>query len=176
MYNRPVALSGQHNTSAFVCRELELNTWLAHRALENQYRGWSRSFVICGDDDTTILGYYCLSAASLDRGDAASSLRRNAPDPLPVILLGRLARVENPEHRGLGDILLDDALLRAAFGGTLHVGACALMVEARHPRVAGWYENRGFRPTRTHPLTLTHSLEVVRANVLESDVSFWLGS
>ncbi|MCU1495573.1 MAG: hypothetical protein JWO62_3337 [Acidimicrobiaceae bacterium] len=75
----------------------------------------------------------------------------------------------------MGDALLFDARFRSAFLGTEHVGACAIAVEAKSERVAGWYWDRGFRRSRTDPLLLTLALVAIRANASQSDREYWLG-
>jgi GNAT superfamily N-acetyltransferase len=75
-----------------------------------------------------IVGYYCLSAYSVARDDVGGGrLSKNAPDPVPVILLGRLGADSSYQRRQLGAALLRDALLRA-IGAARIVGARTLFL------------------------------------------------
>lgn len=117
----------RHNLSTFSCGKPALDTWLCTRALRNQDTGDSRTFVIAKSD--RVVGFYALTTASAARVDLPGSLRRNAPDPVPLMLLGQLAVDAGHTGRGLGRLLLRDAILRVA-NLSHHVGFRAL---ATHP-------------------------------------------
>jgi hypothetical protein len=86
----PQPLAQVHALSTFDCGEPILNEWLKRRAFANQVTGASRTFVVVGDRNQ-ILAYYALAAGAVARANAAGSVRRNMPDPIPVMVLGRLA-------------------------------------------------------------------------------------
>src|SRR5208337_2635182 len=105
------ALSPVHDHAAFDCGEPALNDWLKNRALKNESR-FSRTYVVCEED--RIVGYYCISAGSVERAAAAGKVRRSAPDAIPVAVIGRLAVDRAHAGKGLGADLLSDALRRIA--------------------------------------------------------------
>lgn len=87
----PQPLAQLHDLSAFDCGEPILNDWLKRRAFVNQVTGASRTFVLVGDRNQ-VRGYYALAAGAIAHADAVGSVRRNMPDPIPVMVLGRLDR------------------------------------------------------------------------------------
>jgi len=122
----------------------QLNTWLAHQSLTNQANGDSRTYVSIDADSGRILGFYSLASGAVSRGQAGGWLSRNAPDPVPVILLGRLAIDLTAQGQGLGHQLLIHAM-RAATGVAAIVGARALVVEAINDTAVKFYLHEGFR-------------------------------
>ena len=91
---------------------IRFNTWLAKRALANGASGASRTYVVCSGE-RLVVGYYALAAGSLAAVAAPSRVRRTMPDPLPLIVLGRLAVDSAWTGRGIGSGLLKDAVLRS---------------------------------------------------------------
>src|SRR5437764_5860050 len=124
----PQPLSDQHDLSQFDCEEPSLNDWLRRRARANQVTGASRTFVVC-EGPSLVVGYYCLSACVVSHEQATSSLRRNMPDPIPMMLIGRLAVDRSWAGRGLGGGLLKDAVLRTAQVGE-QAGVRGILVRA----------------------------------------------
>ncbi|TVR10353.1 MAG: GNAT family N-acetyltransferase [Salinarimonadaceae bacterium] len=123
----PVPLAAGHDLSAFDCGEPALNDWLRHRALKNESR-FSRTYVVCSD--SRVVGYYCISAGAVERAAAPGKLRRNAPDAIPVSVIGRLAVSRDYAGKGLGADLLSDALRRVALASQ-SIGIGAVLVHAK---------------------------------------------
>lgn len=161
---RPTPISIDHEISDFDCGEPSLDEWLKKRALKNQISNASRCFVLC--NKRKVVGYYCLSAGAVSRESAPKNLRRNMPDPLPVILLGRLAIDKRYHNQGLGSALLRDAMIRA-----VHVagetGVFAILVHAISEQAKRFYLSRGFVESFLQPMTLIMTLETVRAILAE---------
>lgn len=120
-------LQARHDTSTFSCGRPALDAWLRTRALRNQDTGDSRTFVLAETD--RVIGFYAPTTASAPRVGLPGPLRRNAPDPVSLMLLGQLAVDANHAGRGLGRALLRDAMLRVVHLSQ-HVGFRAL---AAHP-------------------------------------------
>lgn len=99
------------------------------------------------------MGYYALAAGAVAHGDATGSVRRNMPDPIPVLVLGRLAVDHRAQGIKLGASLLRDAVLRATAVAE-NVGVRALLVHAIHERARQFYLAFGFQPSPLHPMTL----------------------
>jgi GNAT superfamily N-acetyltransferase len=131
----PVPLTAEHDLSAFDCGEPALNDWLRHRALKNESR-FSRTYVVCAGN--RVVGYFCISAGSVERGAAPGKVRRNAPDQIPVSIIGRLAVSLDHAGKGLGADLLSDALRRIALASQ-SIGIGAVMVQAKDDAAKHFY-------------------------------------
>src|SRR5262249_44987341 len=112
-----------------------LNDWLKDRALRNESR-FSRTYVVC--DDNVVVAYFCISAGSVERQAAPGRLRRNAPDAIPVSIIGRLAVSQNYKGKGLGADILSDALRRIAVASQ-SIGIGAVMVHAKDEKAKAFY-------------------------------------
>lgn len=145
----PEPLTPQHNLGGFRCAHESLTNWLQARALKNTAQ-YSNTFVVC--DGTNVVGYYCLSAGGVMRAEAPKAMSRNAPDTIPVFVIGRLATHLDYEGRGIGKGMLKDAYQRALLARE-YVGAKALLVHAIDEKAALWYEEKaGFVRSPVHPL------------------------
>ena len=154
----PEPLTALHHLDEFECGEPSLDEWLKRRALANQSSGASRTFVVL-DDGGRVRGYYALAAGAVSHESAISKVRRNMPDPVPVMVLGRLAVDRSAQGQQLGAALLQDAVKRAV-AVSKNAGVRALLVHALHERAKQFYEHYGFRPSPTHSLTLMLRLPV----------------
>jgi GNAT superfamily N-acetyltransferase len=137
---------------AFDCGEPVMDDWLKRRALANQASGTSRTFVVA-DEAQLVRGYYTLAAGVVDRAAAGSGLRRNMPDPIPVMVLGRLAVDRCCHGKGLGADLLHDAILRTARLAQ-EFGIRAMVVHALNDRASAFYLHHGFSESTIDPLIL----------------------
>jgi GNAT superfamily N-acetyltransferase len=131
----PVPLSAEHDLTAFDCGEPTLNDWLRHRALANESR-FSRTYVVC--EGHRVAAYYCLSAGAVARAAAPGKMRRNAPDAIPVSVIGRLAVDRAWQGKGLGADLLADALNRIA-AASRSIGIGAVLVQAKGEAAREFY-------------------------------------
>jgi GNAT superfamily N-acetyltransferase len=131
----PVPLQASHDIAAFDCGVPALDDWLKLRALKNESR-FSRTYVVC--DDNRAVGYFCLSAGAVERAAAPGKVRRNAPDAVPVSLIGRLAVSKAYAGRGLGADLLADALRRIAVAAQ-SIGIGAVLVQAKDEKAKRFY-------------------------------------
>jgi len=148
----PQPLTADHQIDAFNCGETSLDKWLKRRALLNQASGASRTFVVL-DDNHTVMGYYALAAGAVHHQDATRSIRQNMPDPLPVMVLARLAVDLRAQGMQLGSGLLRDAVERS-LAVAQNAGVRALLVHALHERAKQFYLYFGFQASPVHPLTL----------------------
>lgn len=155
----PQPLASHHDLSSFNCGVAILDEWLAKRARRNEADGASRTFVAA--DGLRVLGFYSLAAASVLHRDSIGKVRRNMPDPVPALLLGRLA-VDRAWHgKGLGAGLLSDAVWRAIGAADL-IGIRAVLVHAISNSAKSFYEKHGFRPSPIDPMMLMITLEEAR--------------
>jgi GNAT superfamily N-acetyltransferase len=136
----PTLLTVEHDTSSFDCGQPVLDDWLQKRALKNQ-AGFSRTYVVYTDRSkgSRVVGYYALAAGAVTRTDAPPRTRRNAPDAIPVAVLGRLAVDRSVAGQGLGADLLADALSRIAAAADT-IGIRAVLVQAKDDAAKRFYE------------------------------------
>ena len=148
----PQPLTADHQLNTFNCGETSLDEWLKRRALLNQSNGASRTFVVV-DESQLVMGYYALAAGAVHHQDAMRSIRQNMPDPIPVMVLARLAVDIRTQGMQLGAGLLRDAVDRS-LAVAKNTGVRALLVHALHERAKQFYLYFGFQASPVHPLTL----------------------
>ena len=163
-FTPPAPIGDNHVLSDFDSGEPSLDEWLKKRALKNHASGASRCFVLC--KGATVIGYYSLSAGAISHEASPKAMRRNMPDPLPILLLGRLAVERRYHNQGLGQALLRDAMLRAVkvSGDT---GVFAILVHALSDQAKRFYLSRGFVESPLQPMTLMMTLKTVREILAE---------
>lgn len=148
----PQSLSPAHRLEDFDCGEATLNEWLQRRALANHLSGASRTFVVV-DEGGHVRGYYALAAGAVAHQDVSSAIRRNMPNPIPALLLARLAVDVRVRGLRLGAALLRDAVQRATTVAQ-HAGVRALVVHALNERAKEFYERHGLKASSKHPMLL----------------------
>ena len=131
----PVPLTAAHDLSAFDCGEAALNDWLRQRALRNESR-FSRTYVVC--EGNRVIACFCISAGAVQRAAAPGKVRRNAPDTIPVSVIGRLAVSRDRAGKGLGADILADALRRIAVASQ-SIGIGAVLVHAKDEAAKHFY-------------------------------------
>lgn len=131
----PVPLTAGHDVSSFDCGVQALNDWLLNRALKNESR-FSRTYVVC--EEARVIAYYCISAGAIERSGAPSKIRRNAPDTIPISVIGRLAVSLSHSGKGLGADILADALRRIAVASQ-SIGIGAVLVHAKDETAKRFY-------------------------------------
>jgi GNAT superfamily N-acetyltransferase len=147
----PEPIHAKHRLDEFDCGNTVLNDWLRKRALANHAGDATRCYVLTAAD--TVFAYYALSAGALATGLATGNIRRNMPDPIPVLVLARLAIDQRMQGQGLGKALLKDAVLRAQRVAQ-EVGVRALLVHAIDDAARAFYIQHGFSESPVAPLTL----------------------
>lgn len=141
-----VPLSGQHDREAFNCGEPSLNDWLTRMAWQQQRKRYARTHVLIDDAaPARILGFHTLLAHQIDTTHFPSD--RALPRKLPAVLLARLAVDRSQQGRGLGELLLADAVSRATRLSD-EVAAVGLVVDALNDAAVRFYEHFGFQPFR----------------------------
>jgi GNAT superfamily N-acetyltransferase len=147
----PALLADCHILDEFRSGVPTLDDWLLRRARPNQIAGASRVFVTCDGD--RVVGYYALASSAIACGDATGRMRRNMPDPIPVVVLARLAVDEAYQGRKIGRGLMRDAAMRvlAAAG---EIGIRGLVVHAISEDAKAFYLNMGMLPSPTNEMTL----------------------
>lgn len=156
--SRPRPIRPTDDVSHFDCGNPILNDWLRGRAARSEAVGDARTYVVANHDNV-VVGYYCLSAFSVARATIGGGwLARNAPDPVPAVLLGRLAVDMSCQGIGLGASLLADAIDNATRVAE-RLGARALVVDAIDDTAQRFYEHYEFVPFTHSPGRLAHRLQ-----------------
>ncbi len=158
----PCPLAPIHDLSAFSCGQEQLDDWLRRRALANQDTGASRTYVIA--QNTSIIGYYALASGSVAAADAPGKVRRNMPDPIPVMILARLAVHLAWQGKGLGTDLLRDGVLRTLQAAQIG-GIRAMLVHALDEKAIAFYLRNGFLASPIRPNVLFLPLHSAGAGV-----------
>jgi GNAT superfamily N-acetyltransferase len=151
----PEKLNSAHDVSQFDCGEPALDDWLRRRALDNEERGASRTYVVC--QGRRVTGYYALAAGAVVHTAATGKIRRNMPDPVPVMVIGRLAIDRSFQGHGIGAALLRDAVLRTVQAAEI-AGIRAILVHAISERARQFYIGCGFAASPVDPMTLMISV------------------
>jgi GNAT superfamily N-acetyltransferase len=147
----PEHLTPAHDVSAFDSGVPDLDDWLKKRALANEDTGASRTYVVCASG--RVVGYYALATGSVTHVQALGRVRRNMPNPVPVMILGRLAVDRAWQGRNLGSSLLRDAVLRTLQAAKIG-GIRAILVHAISEEAKRFYQRHGFGVSPVDPLTL----------------------
>lgn len=147
----------------FDCGEPTLDRWLATQAGQSMASRDAVTYLLVDDEDALIAGYYCVSAGEVSRDGAPLHLAKGAPNPIPVVRMGRFAIDRRYQGQGWGADLLREALLAAASAGQL-IGARAMLVDAISDGARRFYERYGFHASPIHSMQLMYDLRIVAAS------------
>ncbi|HSV44577.1 MAG TPA: GNAT family N-acetyltransferase [Ramlibacter sp.] len=157
----PEPLTADHDLDAFASGVDSLDHWIKRRALKNQATGASRTFVSC--EDRRVLAYYALASSAITVDAAPGRFRRNMPDPIPVVVLGRLAVDRSLHGQGVGRALVRDAGQRVIQAADA-IGIRGLIVHALSDDAKVFYEKVGFEPSPLDAMILMMTLADLKAN------------
>jgi GNAT superfamily N-acetyltransferase len=157
--NPPVLLTEAHDIASFDSGEPVLDDWLRQRAWNNLQSAASRTYVVCPSGSHRIVGYYALSMGQILAQDVIGSMRRNMPNAIPAVILGRLAIDLTWQGRGLGRAMLAD-VLRRSLRASVEVSARLVIVHAISPAAEAFYQHHGF--TRLPVDAPTLALDLVK--------------
>lgn len=158
----PEPLNEHHEIESFTSGVKSLDHWLKHRALKNQVTGASRTFVAC--DRRRVLAYYALASSAITVDSAPGRFRRNMPDPIPVVVLARLAVAQSQQAKGLGRALVRDTGHRVIQAADT-IGIRGMIVHAISAEAKVFYERIGFESSPLDPMILMVTLADLKASV-----------
>lgn len=142
---RPAPLdTRRHDRSQFDCGEPALDDWLRRYAGQNRRRDTAATWVIADANDR-VAAYTSIAMTGIDRSAAPAGLAKQAPDPVPALLLGRVAVDRHYGGRGVGTALVAH-VLATAVELNRHAAARAVVVNAINPNARRWWEHLGFHP------------------------------
>lgn len=158
----PQPISEHRHVGDFDSGVPALDDWLKRRARANQASGASRTYVVC--KERRVVGYYALASGAVGIEEASGRFRRNMPDPVPVVVLGRLAVERSFQEQGLGRALAREAALRVIQAADV-IGIRGVLVHAVSPEDKAFYLALGFEVSPLEPLTLMATLADIRATL-----------
>jgi GNAT superfamily N-acetyltransferase len=156
----PAPLIDNHQLDDFSSGEISLDLWLKRRSRANQASGASRTFIVC--DGNRVIAYYALASGSLSLDNASGKFRRNMPDPVPVVVLARLAVDRAYQGQGIGRALFRDCALRVLYAADV-IGIRGLIVHSISETARNFYINLGLNPSPREPMLLMVTLSELRA-------------
>jgi GNAT superfamily N-acetyltransferase len=160
MLSAPEPLSDRHQLTSFDSGIPSLDDWLKRRAVHNQASGASRTFVTCEND--TVVGYYALASSAVAPAATPGRFRRNMPDPVPVVVLGRLAVARSHQGKGLGRALFQDAARRVIHASEA-IGIRGMLVHAISEEAKTFYLRLGLDESPLEPMTLMVTIADLRS-------------
>lgn len=156
----PAPLADNHQIYDFNAGEPSLDIWLKRRSRANQASGASRTYVAC--EGARVIGYYALASGAIAVDGAAGKFRRNMPDPIPVVILARLAVDLAYQGRGIGRALFRDCARRVVHAADV-IGIRGVLVQAISEDARKFYIALGFDPSPREPMLLMVTLSDIRA-------------
>lgn len=156
-------LEPHHKVDRFECGQDQLDRWLRAYAGQGQRRDTARTFVVCRQNETDVVGYYTLVASHVEQSEATGAVQRGTSQhfPIPVCLIARLAVDRSEQGAGLGRSLLLNALQRTEHASRA-VAMRAVLVHALDEGAVDFYERFGFSPASADSLTLMVPMDAVR--------------
>jgi GNAT superfamily N-acetyltransferase len=157
----PQLLTAEHVLGEFDSGVPSLNDWLRRRAMLNQAKGASRTYVL--SEAGRVVAFYALAASAVGSGAAPDRFKRSTPDPIPVVVLGRLAIARSHHGRGLGRALFQNAAQRVVHASGA-IGIRGLLVHAISDEAKSFYLSLGLTPSPIEPMTLMATIDDLRGN------------
>ena len=150
LFKRPEPLTAAHIPliNNFCCGERSLDLWIQTHGPSNEARGGRRTFVVLTSLMNELTGYFCLSTHSVERSDFRAKFKRDMPNPIPAILLGRLAVAAKYQRHGLGESMLHEAIRKSKKIAD-SLGAAALIVHPISERANLFYRKHGFSSSKS---------------------------
>jgi GNAT superfamily N-acetyltransferase len=143
MLDAPTLLTDTHNLNSFKSGEPVLDEWLQRRALSNLESGASRTYVICPKATQNVIGFFSLSMGQILASEVVGSMRRNMPNKIPAVVLGRLAIDVSWQGKGVGRALLAE-VMRRSLRAAEEVSARLVIVHAISLAAENFYKHHGF--------------------------------
>ena len=162
LLSAPEPFGTQHQIADFSSGVTSLDEWLKRRANANQASGAARTFVVCEADK--VVGYYALASGAVSLAATPGRFRRNMPDPIPIVVLARLAVERSHQGRGLGRALVRDSARRVVNAADV-IGIRGILVHAISEEAKAFYLRLGFEPSPIEPMTLMVTLADLRDSI-----------
>lgn len=153
----------RHNRGAFSCGKEPLETYLRQQVNQDVKRGLAAVFILEGENDADIAGFYALSSLSIDAGDLTELATKGLPSrrPVPCTFLGQFAIHEKWQGHGVGAWLLGHVLHEAVIHAG-KVGSFALIVDAVDDKAHAYWLHYGFIPFPNTPNRLFLPMKTIK--------------
>lgn len=153
----------KHDRSGFTCGVNELDQYLHKRISQDRERYITAPFVLCSEDSFEVLGFYTLSAMSVELCSLPEETIRKLPryPEIPATRIGRLAVDLRWRGMRLGEYLLLDALYKS-WKQSHKIGAFAVIVDAKNEEARQFYEKYDFKAFPDHPNRLFLPMNIVK--------------
>lgn len=163
-YGAPRPIETDDGVAGFACGKPPLDDFLKQRAVKNEGKGSRNYVVVCqlGEDAGRVIAYYTLAAGAVSHEECPTWAKRNMPNPIPVIVLGRLAVDSAHQGKKIGKFLMREAMQRT-LEASRHVGVRALIVHAIDDEAVSFYVPFGFQAFPTDSRTLFLPIETIAA-------------
>lgn len=136
--------TSRHDRSQFSCEDATFTEWLQRYSGQSR-RGNTAATWVIADGSDRVVAYVTLSMFAIDRSKAPRDLGKAAPDPVPALLIGRLAVDRAAAGRGLGTALVKH-ILATAMELNLQAACKAVVVTALNDGARRWWHELGFTP------------------------------
>jgi predicted GNAT family N-acyltransferase len=152
-----------HERQGFDCGKPSLNDFLHTLVSQYERRNLGRTYVAVREGENRVLGYYTLASGAVEVVSLPAKQAKKLPrHPVPVVLIGRLAVDQSVHGKGLGGLLLRDALARS-LEVSERLGIHAVVVDALDAVAKTFYERFGFLELTDHPMRLFLPISTIRA-------------
>ena len=153
----PDMLNDEHILSTFSCSNQALDDWLLKQAIKSQKKNNAKVYVVTDSETAQVVGYYAIAMGSVQRENATAPLRRNSPNPIPMVVLARLAVDKKYHGKGIGAGLLKDCVRRSVHAMNV-VGGAGILVHAIDASAKTFYTKFGFSESNFDQMTLMASI------------------
>ncbi len=134
----------RHDRARFASGDEALDEWLRRYAGQNRRRDTAATWVVADAEDV-VVAYVTVAMSAIDRSSAPTSIARQAPDPVPALLIGRLAVDRRYSGLGIGTALVAH-VLATALELNAKAACRAVVVNALHASARVWWQHLGFQP------------------------------
>jgi GNAT superfamily N-acetyltransferase len=165
-FEGPEPLDRGHRINGFDSSEGSLDIWLIRHARAAAGAGSAKTFVVTdGDQEGRVVGYHALTASSVEHAEATDRAAKGMGRyHLPAVLLSRLAVDRSIQGRGIGAMLLRDAMLRAV-SASEEVGIRLLLAHALNESARSFYKKFGFEESPTDAMNLQIIIKDIKASI-----------
>ena len=162
-------LGDEHNQTGFLCGDDALDGYFRTQVNQDIRRRITNCFVVVETATSHVAAYYTLSAASIPFVDLPPDEAKRLPryPTLPAVRIGRLAVDRRYQRRGLGELMLMNAVHRTMQDAA---AAFALLVDAKNDQAVAFYQRYGFRPIADKPRTLFLPLATAQKAIRRKNV------
>lgn len=136
-------LGSHHNRAAFCCGTEALNRYVHQQMKQDAGKRVAAPFVLCKKDSADVVGFYTLSQTSINLSELPPEIAKKLPryPVIPATLIGRLAIDQSYRGRGLGGLILLNALYRSFKN---EIASFAVVVDAKDDKAASFYKHYDF--------------------------------